>query len=100
LEKYKSNHGGLDYNFNMSNKKVIFISGIGGTGKTAIVNYFMENPINGFTFYDFDRGKYKIPSYDSVHLPWRTKMNNWWLKVAHNEYEKKGNIVVISGLCL
>jgi len=84
----------------MSAKKIVFIAGIGGTGKTAIVYHFMENPIKGFTFYDFDRGKYKIPPYDSFHLPWRTKMNNWWLEVAHNEYEIKGNIAVISGICL
>ena len=81
-------------------KKVIFISGLGGTGKSSVVHYFLENPIKGFTFFDFDKGKYKAPPYDKPHLhgEWRVKQNRWWLSVANKEYEKNKDIPVVVGL--
>lgn len=81
-------------------KKVAFISGLGGTGKTAVYFNFLENPIKGFTFFDFDKGKLKSPPHNEDHLKWRTDQNNWWLEVAHKEYETKGNVSIILGLCL
>lgn len=87
----------------MKNKSVIFITGLGGTGKSTIWHHFLENPIPGFSFYDFDKGKYKAPPYDkhkTEHHPWRIKQTNWWLKVAHKEYDVRHNILVIMGLSL
>ncbi|PCI25097.1 hypothetical protein COB57_02670 [Candidatus Peregrinibacteria bacterium] len=81
-------------------KKVIFISGLSGTGKSSIVQYFTNNPLPGFTFLDFDHGKFKAPSHKQDHLEWRTKQTQWWLKIAHEEYDTKQNIAVICGLCL
>ncbi|OGZ60733.1 MAG: hypothetical protein A2919_01085 [Candidatus Spechtbacteria bacterium RIFCSPLOWO2_01_FULL_43_12] len=81
-------------------KKVAFISGLGGTGKTAVYYYFLENPVKTITFYDFDKGKYKSPPHNEDHLKWRANQNNWWLEVANKEYEVKGNITVVLGLCL
>lgn len=81
-------------------KKVIFISGLGGTGKSTIFHYFLEHPIPHFSFFDFDHGKFRVPPYSENHLAWRTKQNKWWLKVANKEYDVKGNIPVIVGQCL
>lgn len=81
-------------------KQIVFISGLGGTGKSSLVWYFMENPVRGFSFYDFDKGKYKIPPYGENHLEWRTNMTKWWLEVGDKEYEVKGNVIVVIGLSL
>lgn len=81
-------------------KKVIFISGLGGTGKSTIFHYFLEHPLSHFSFFDFDHGKFRIPPYSENHLAWRTKQNKWWLKVANKEFAVKNNISVIVGQCL
>jgi deoxyadenosine/deoxycytidine kinase len=81
-------------------KKVIFISGLGGTGKSTMVYHFLENPIYSFTFFDFDKGKLKAPPYNESHLEWRKQQTKWWLRVANKEFDIKNNITVIIGLCL
>lgn len=81
-------------------KKIVFISGLGGTGKSTIVDYFLQHPIDNFTFFDFDKGKYKAPLYDENHLEWRKKQTEWWLDVASESITTKNNIAVIVGLSL
>jgi len=81
-------------------KEILFISGLGGTGKSSLVWHFWEHPVPGFRFFDFDFGKYKIPPYGEDHLEWRTKMTKWWLAVGEAECSVQGNVPVIVGQSL
>ena len=65
-----------------------------------MVYHFLDNPIKGYTFFDFDKGKFKAPPYNESHFEWRKKQTKWWLEVANKEFEVKNNIVVIIGLCI
>lgn len=78
----------------------VFISGLSGTGKSTLVNYFSENPIEGWGFYDFDKGKYEIPEDESEHLAWRTKQTNYWLEVALQNALEKNIKTAVMGLSL
>ena len=60
--------------------KLIFINGLGGTGKTAVVNYFKKNPLKGWLFFDFDQGKYPIPNEKIAIKEWRKKQHIWFLE--------------------
>lgn len=84
----------------MNNAIVVFISGLSGTGKSTLVNYFIDNPIAGWKFYDFDKGKYKIPKDNANHLTWRIKQTDWWLKTAYNDSITENVSVVVLGLSL
>ena len=41
-------------------RKIAFIVGQSGSGKTALVNYFNRHPAKHWNFFDFDIGRYKI----------------------------------------
>jgi len=79
-------------------ENIVFISGLSGTGKSTLKNYFDENPIDGFLVYDFDKGKEKCPKDENKHYEWRTKQTDYWLQVA-DENLKNSLGTVIFGLC-
>lgn len=56
--------------------------------------------MKGFSFYDFDKGKYTTPPYGGNDLEWRINMTKWWLKVADKESDVQGVVPVIMGLSL
>lgn len=79
---------------------VVFISGLSGTGKSSLVNFFQEYPIEGWAFCDFDKGKYPCPEDESHHLEWRTKQTGWWLEEAIRNHLEHGFKTAIFGLSL
>ena len=80
-------------------KKIIFISGLSGTGKSTLKKYFDKNPIEGYRVYDFDMGKYGCPEDEKDHLEWRRKQTEHWLEVSAENL--KLNIgTIIFGLAL
>ncbi|MFA6082277.1 MAG: hypothetical protein WC773_02620 [Patescibacteria group bacterium] len=64
---------------------IIFISGLSGTGKSALCEYFRNHPISGWSFYDFDKGNEKCPEDQTEHLSWRTRQMEYWLGVAKDD---------------
>jgi len=84
-------------------KKVVFISGLAGTGKSAQYFYFLENPLQGFQYFDYDRGKYPILRFrddPEKNRQYRMMQNEWWLRVAEQTCETHHLIPVIFGHCL
>lgn len=79
---------------------IVFISGLGGVGKTTLVDYFTQHPLEGWIFYDFDKGKYEIPNDQKDHLDWRKKQTDYWLEVALNHGLNDNLQTVIMGLSL
>lgn len=75
-------------------RKIVFIAGQGGAGKTTLVNYFQKNPIKGWLFFDFDEGKCKKPQDLSKIKEWIKKQREFWLKEVFEEKYGKNNIVV------
>jgi 8-oxo-dGTP pyrophosphatase MutT (NUDIX family)/GTPase SAR1 family protein len=69
---------------------IVFISGLSGTGKSTLVEYFKNHPIDSWLFYDYDKGEFPVPDYESEHLEWRKKQSEYWLQVALEN--KKNNI--------
>lgn len=61
---------------------MVFISGLSGTGKSTIVEYFKTNPVDNWRFYDYDKGKFPVPDNESKHLEWRKKQSEAWLQKA------------------
>jgi hypothetical protein len=78
-------------------KEVFFISGLSGTGKSSIVEYFKDHPLRGYRFYDFDDGEYKMPREEAAHLEWMRKQSEWWLQKAKADTD---NVRVVVGLSL
>lgn len=63
-------------------RKIAFIVGQGGSGKTTLVNYFKEHPVNGWLFFDFDNGAKVKPHTKDLSLlkPWVEQQRDFWLK--------------------
>ena len=78
---------------------IVFISGLGGTGKSTLVAYFKKYPMPHWKQYDFDKGKYKAPRDLSKHHAWREKQTDYWLNVACTNSKKNINTIVF-GMCL
>jgi hypothetical protein len=79
--------------------KVVFVSGLSGTGKSTLANFFIQNPIRGWKFYDFDKGDLPVPKDEKLHHDWRTKQTESWLKLARENADTGKNTVVF-GLAL
>lgn len=78
---------------------ITFINGLGGTGKSTLVDYFNQNPIEGWRVYDFDKGEYQAPEDQTKHLQWRIDQTKSWLnKAIENSFN--GNKTAIFGLSL
>lgn len=77
-------------------KKIVFIVGQGGSGKTTLVNYFRNHPVNDWVFFDFDNGAIKKPdSKDSVKLKkWAEKQREHWIEDLKSEKYQNQNIVL------
>jgi len=74
---------------------VVFISGLSGTGKSTIVDFFSCNPVDGWQFYDYDKGKFPVPPNESEHLVWRKNQSEYWLKVALENAKNNINTCVL-----
>ena len=78
---------------------IVFISGLSGTGKSTSVEYFKDHPIDGWLFYDYDKGEFPVPDKESEHLEWRKKQSEYWLKVALENAQNNTDACVL-GLAL
>lgn len=78
---------------------IVFISGLGGTGKTTTVEYFKSHSLPGWKVYDFDSGSEPCPHVLSEHLAWRTRENEYWLSIAAQNAKQNINTMII-GMCL
>lgn len=76
-------------------ESIVFISGLSGTGKSTIVDYFSNNPIKGWQFYDYDKGKHPVPADESDHLEWRKLQSEYWLQVAKENAEQSINTCIL-----
>lgn len=75
-------------------RKIAFIVGQGGAGKTTLVNYFHEHPVENWLFFDFDEGaKIKPDTKDLEHLgQWVDKQRNYWIKEVRSPKYGSDNI--------
>lgn len=80
-------------------RKIFFITGLWGTGKSSVVRYFNENPLAGFQFFDFDKGFFLPPKNRQKHLKWRYSQTEYWLQQGMMLSER-GTITVVCGMCL
>jgi hypothetical protein len=78
---------------------IAFISGLGGTGKTTLVEYFKSHPLLRWAVYDFDDGSEPCPHVLSEHLAWRMRENEYWLSIAARNAKQNINTMII-GMCL
>lgn len=78
---------------------IVFISGLSGTGKTTLVDYFKYHPISRWEVFDFDKGIEPVPEDRSKHFEWRKSQTEYWLSIAL-ERVKVGVNTMIIGLCL
>ena len=63
-------------------RKIVFIIGQGGTGKTTLVQYFKNHPIKDWVFLDFDEGAITKPDttdMDKLSI-WVKEQREQWLK--------------------
>lgn len=67
---------------------IVFISGLSGTGKSTLVEYFKNHPFDNWFFYDYDKGKFPVPDDESEHLKWRKKQSEYWLQIALDNSKK------------
>lgn len=74
---------------------IVFISGLSGTGKSTIVKYFKNHPVDSWLFYDYDKGELPVPDNESEHLNWRKLQSEYWLKVAINNSQNNINTCVL-----
>lgn len=63
-------------------RKIVFIVGQGGSGKTILVNYFHKHPVENWLFFDFDEGAKVKPDTKDLGLlaKWVDKQRNYWMK--------------------
>ena len=63
-------------------RKIVFIVGQGGSGKTTLVNYFKKHPVDNWLFFDFDKGAEIKPRTKNLSKlrPWVEKQRQFWLK--------------------
>ena len=80
-------------------KNIFFITGLSGTGKSALYYYFLENPIKGFAFYDYDESRVKQIDYNDLDS-FRIQQYHWWMDIARKTVEEKKLTPVIFGLSL
>lgn len=73
------------------NSKIFFIIGVGGAGKSTLVNNFKDTSPN-FYVYDFD----EVGVPENVDANWRRETTNYWLEKAQKHYDK-GEIMVLCG---
>lgn len=84
-----------------TNNKLVFLNGLGGTGKSTLVHYFLEHPLQGWSFYDFDYGKYKADNKkekEKLGASWRELQTKWWLQVAKKHGEVHGSNIIVAGV--
>ncbi len=74
---------------------IVFISGLSGTGKSTIVDYFRNHPVDGWLFYDYDNGKFPVPDDEKDHLEWRKSQSEYWLQVALKNQENNTKTCVL-----
>ncbi len=84
----------------MSSPKVVFITGLSGTGKSTLVEYFLAHPLSNWQFHDFDRGELPIPDNQSDHLDWRRQQTSRWLDKALENFNERSVNTAVLGLSL
>lgn len=82
-------------------RKIAFITGQGGAGKTTLVRYFEKHPVKNWYIFDFDEGAVNKP--DTKHLNilsgWVDKQREYWIKeVLSPKYGNKNICVFNVGL--
>jgi len=81
-------------------RKIRFITGLWGTGKSSVVEYFQKKPFLNHVFIDFDFGGGHIPPADRTsHMEWRIRQTEYWLRYSYSLTEEK-KIPVICGMSL
>jgi dephospho-CoA kinase len=78
---------------------IAFLSGLSGTGKTTLVQYFREHPVEGWLIFDFDEGNKPVPKDREGHHEWRKEQSEWWLHQCI-ENAQKGKKTAVFGLAL
>lgn len=73
---------------------IVFISGQGGSGKTTLVKYFKENPVENWLFFDFDEGAVEKPDTTDMEklAVWVSAQREYWLKEVRNKKYSGKNI--------
>lgn len=74
----------------------VLINGRGGTGKTTAMHALLENPPEGWVFFDFDHGKF--PVSEGAGKEWRHNQHNWWLEVAAAQHKENNLNVCVFGV--
>ena len=81
-------------------KKVRFITGLWGTGKSSIVEYLNTKSFSNYVFIDFDFGGGHIPPTDrTLHKEWRIRQTKYWLKYGYSITEEN-KTAIICGMSL
>lgn len=77
--------------------KIAFIIGQSGSGKTTLVDYFEKNQVEGWIFFDFDKGAIPKPEKDDIETlaPWVKAQREYWLKEVRNEKYKNQNVCLM-----
>lgn len=82
---------------------IVFFNGLGGAGKSEIVRYLKENPIDGWKIFDFDSdGESRCPKdgTEEEKHQWREKQMKWFLQKAQNNDTDNKNKTAIFGFSL
>ncbi len=81
------------------NRNIFFITGLSGTGKSALYYYFLENPLKGFAFFDYDESRIKLRDSKDID-DFRIKQYHWWMDIARKTVETNKLTPVIFGHAL
>ncbi len=81
------------------NRSIFFITGLSGTGKSALYYYFLENPLKGFAFFDYDESGIKLKDFKDLNN-FRIKQYHWWMEIARKTVETNKLTPVIFGHAL